>query len=149
MVLAVFSFATPAVADSSQSATVTADGAIVAADGSQIGQVTHHKRGDGTKPPAELGNPSEWGVAALKVDDSAGSVTPLGCIGASGGTWCYGNELTTDGKYCYSNYYHGSKSHKSSVKIAGTTFSSGWVAKGNTSYANWTAGTAYTCYSIE
>lgn len=147
VVLAVFGFAAPAAADGSQSATVTAHGTVVAADGSEVGQVTLHKRGDGTKPPAELGNPSEWGVAAIKVGDSAGSFTALGCIGASGGTWCYGSELTTDGKYCYSNYYHASKSHKSTVKIGGTTFSSGWVEAGRYAYAQWTGGGAQVCYT--
>jgi hypothetical protein len=147
--LAVFGFATPAAADVSQAATVTANGTVVAADGSEVGQVTFHKRGDGTKPPAELGNPSEWGVVVIKMDDSA--VTPQACIGASGGNWCYGYNLTTDGKYCYSNYYHSTEFHHSTVKIGGGTIS-GYAAPGKTSYANLTAGAAYTCntyYSLD
>ncbi|GGT54619.1 hypothetical protein [Streptomyces coeruleorubidus] len=78
MALAAFSFATPAAADASQAATVTANGTVVAADGSKVGQVTVHKRGDGTKPPAELGNPSEWGVVVIKMDDS--TFTPQACM---------------------------------------------------------------------
>ncbi|MFI5689747.1 lactococcin 972 family bacteriocin [Streptomyces sp. NPDC051636] len=149
MALAVCSFATSAAADSPQAATVTAHGAVVAADGSKVGQITFHKRGDGTKPPAELGNPSEWGVAAITVDDSAGNVSPMSeaCVPASGGKWCYGDYLNTSGKYCYSNYYHHDKVHKSSVKIAGVTVDSGWVAANDYSNAHRTAGAAYTCYT--
>jgi hypothetical protein len=147
--LAVFGFATPAAADASQAATVTANGTVVAADGSKVGQVTLHKRGDGTKPPAELGNPSEWAAVVIKMDDS--TVTPQACIGASGGNWCYGYNLTTDGKYCYSNYYHPTKMHHSTVKIAGGS-NTGYAFAGQTSYANRTAGAAYTCetyYSLD
>ncbi|MGR3936785.1 lactococcin 972 family bacteriocin [Streptomyces sp. BRA346] len=149
MALAVGSLATPAAADSPQAATVTANGTVVAANGSEIGQVTIHKRGDGTEPPAELGNPSEWGVVKIKMDASADSVRPMSeaCVNASGGNWCYGWYTTTGGKYCYSNYYHRTKDHKSSVKIAGTLYSSGWVDAGDTSNANATAGLAYTCYT--
>ncbi|MEV7364530.1 lactococcin 972 family bacteriocin [Streptomyces sp. NPDC091299] len=154
MALAVFSFATPAAADASQAATVTANGTVVAADGSEVGQVTLHKRGDGTKPPAELGNPSEWGVVVIKMDDSAVTplaATPLACIGASGGNWCYGYDYVTAGKYCYSNYYHSTKQHHSTVKIAGGS-TSAYAFAGQTSYANRTAGAAYTCetyYSVD
>ncbi|MEU6184207.1 MULTISPECIES: lactococcin 972 family bacteriocin [Streptomyces] len=149
MALAAFSFATPAAAGASQAATVMANGTVVAADGSKVGQVTFHKRGDGTKPPAELGNPSKWGAMVIKVDNSA--ATTQGCIGASGGNWCYGYNLTTDGKYCYSNYYHGTKMHHSTVKIAGGS-NSAYAFAGQTSYANRTAGAAYTCeafYSLD
>ncbi len=147
--LALFSFATPATADASQTATVTANGTVVAADGSKVGQVTLHKRGDGTKPPAELGNPSEWAAVVIEMDDS--TVTPKACIGASGGNWCYGYNLTSDGKYCYSNYYHPTKMHHSTVKIAGGSNTAHAFA-GQTSYANRTAGAAYTCetfYSLD
>ncbi|MFJ4814320.1 lactococcin 972 family bacteriocin [Streptomyces sp. NPDC088801] len=143
--LAAFSFATPAAADASQAATVTANGTVVAADGSKIGQVTFHKRGDGTKPPAELGNPSKWGAMVIKTGNSPAAAQ--GCIGASGGNWCYGYNLTSDGKYCYSNYYHGTKFHHSTVKI-GSQEGSGYAAPGKTSYANRTGGGAYTCQSF-
>lgn len=140
--LALFSFATPAAADASQAVTVTANGTVVAADGSKVGQVTFHKRGDGTKPPAELGNPSEWAAVVIEMDDS--NVTPKACIGASGGNWCYGYNLTSDGKYCYSNYYHPTKDHHSTAKIAGGS-NKAYAFAGQTSYANRTAGAAYTC----
>ncbi|MFF4225348.1 lactococcin 972 family bacteriocin [Streptomyces abikoensis] len=147
--LSIGSLATPASADEPQTAAVTANAAAVGADGSGVGQVTTHKRGDGTKPPAELGNPSEWGVAKIGMDASVGSARPdqEACVNASGGKWCYGWYATPDGKYCYSNYYHYSKDHKSSVKIAGTLYSSGWVRANDTSNANATAGLAYTCYT--
>ncbi|WP_307822051.1 lactococcin 972 family bacteriocin [Streptomyces coffeae] len=121
----------------------------MAADGSGVGQVTTHKRGDGTKPPAELGNPSEWGVVKIEMDASAGSVRPdsEACVPASGGKWCYGWNTTTSGKYCYSNYLHGSKRHSSKVKIAGVWGTSGPVKPGLVSNAHRTAGLAYTCYS--
>lgn len=73
VVLAVGGLATPAAAGGPQAATVAGDGAVVAVDGSEVGQVTIHKRGDGTEPPASLGNPSEWGVVEIEMDASAGS----------------------------------------------------------------------------
>ncbi len=140
--LAVGSLVAPAAANGAQTATGTADG-------SGVGQVTTHQRGDGTKPPAELGNPSEWGVAKIKVNSSAHSVRPdqEACVPTSGGKWCYGWRTTTSGKYCYSNYLHGSKWHASSVKIAGSKRSSGWVKPGSASNAHLTLGLAYTCYT--
>ena len=38
--------------------------------------------------------------------------------------------------YVYSNYYHPTKKHKSSVSIGTTAATSGWVSKGQTSYAS-------------
>ncbi|WP_330239999.1 lactococcin 972 family bacteriocin [Streptomyces sp. NBC_00525] len=145
------SFATPAVADSSQlSASASASTPGVS--------VTVHHRGDGTQPPAALGNPSEWGVVTIKMDDSAGTVRPLSeaCVNASGGKWCYGwytTEVSTGNfrKYCYSNYYHYTKGHSSTVKIAGGT-NKDWAPANGTSNAHLTAGFAYTCstyYSID
>ncbi len=115
-----------------------------------VGQVTIHTRGDGTVPPAGLGNPSEWGVVKIKVNASANSISPMSesCVDASGGTWCYGSYLTSSGKYCYSNYVNNTKSHASSVKMDGFLFSSGSIAAGYTSYASLTAGACYTYYSI-
>ncbi|MFD7665591.1 lactococcin 972 family bacteriocin [Streptomyces sp. NPDC059788] len=70
------------------------------------------------------------------------------CVSAGGGKWCYGwYAADSDGKYCYSNYLHGSKWHSSSVKIAGISRSSGSVRPGSPSNANRTAGYAYTCYT--
>ncbi|MEU6513679.1 lactococcin 972 family bacteriocin [Streptomyces sp. NPDC046978] len=124
--------AAPATADASQ-ANVGTSAAI-----------TVHTRGDGTQPPAELGNPKEWGVVELKMDDSAGSVRPMTIIEVGGGTWSYGWNAVTGGKYCYSNYYHGSVQHGSTVKIAGDSLKSVVVA-GETSNAHLTRGAAYTC----
>lgn len=155
VVLAVGGLATPAAAGGPQAATVAADGAVVAVDGSEVGQVTIHKRGDGTEPPASLGNPSEWGVVEIEMDASAGSVKPMSevCKNAGGGEWCYGWYWSAgDGKYCYSNYYHNTKTHGSTVEIGGGDDWSGWVRAKRTSNANRTAGLAYTCktyYSIK
>jgi hypothetical protein len=58
------------------------------ADSTQIGAtsaLTVHTRGDGTQPPAELGNPKEWGVVKLTMDASAGSVTPKTIVEVGGG----------------------------------------------------------------
>ncbi|WP_431047285.1 lactococcin 972 family bacteriocin [Streptomyces sp. P1-3] len=88
-------------------------------------------------------------MAKIEMDASAGSVRPdsEACVPASGGKWCYGWYSTTSGKYCYSNYLHGTKWHSSKVKIAGRSVSSGSVKPGSASNANRTAGFAYTCYS--
>ncbi|MFE7579200.1 lactococcin 972 family bacteriocin [Streptomyces sp. NPDC057521] len=149
--LAVGGLVTPATAGGSQLSAVSSASASGAT-------VTVHHRGDGTQPPAELGNPSEWGVVTIKMDDSAGTVRPLSeaCVNASGGDWCYGwytTEVSTGvfHKYCYSNYYHYTKGHSSTVKIAGAT-KKDWAAANSTSNAHLTAGFAYTCstyYSID
>ncbi|MCX5269014.1 hypothetical protein OOT09_34785, partial [Streptomyces sp. NBC_00199] len=47
---------------------------------------------------------------------------------------------------CYSNYIADVK-HKSTVRVINIDHSSGWVAKGATSYAHHTQGAAYTCYA--
>ncbi|MFE0326652.1 lactococcin 972 family bacteriocin [Streptomyces sp. NPDC058960] len=62
------------------------------------------------------------------------------------GKWCYGYDLVSAGKKCYSNYIADVK-HKSTVRVQNVDHSSGWVAKGETSYANSTQGAAYTCYA--
>lgn len=105
--------------------------------------VETHTRGDGTQPPAHLGNPTEWGVVTI-TEGSAGDFTPLTVLEIGGGTWSYGKNLTTDGQYCYSNYYHPTVQHGSTVKLAGSTNKAVAVA-GKWSYANLTAGAAYTC----
>ncbi|WP_079403518.1 lactococcin 972 family bacteriocin [Streptomyces sp. 3211] len=138
--VAAVGLATPATADASAAA--SASGATV----------TVHHRGDGTQPPAELGNPSEWGVVTFKMDAAAASfgAQSQACISPStGGNWCYGwyaREVSPGviNKYCYSNYYQNTKGHSSTVKLAGSTRRV-WAAAGNTSNANLTAGLAYTC----
>ncbi|MFE4798269.1 hypothetical protein ACFRFL_25100 [Streptomyces sp. NPDC056708] len=142
--LAAVGFAAPATADSSQvsaSDTTSTSGVTV----------TIHHRGDGTQPPAELGDPSEWGVAEIEINDSADSVQSAAgntCQNVTHGRWCYGWEPTTPvgKKYCYSNYIADVK-HRTTVRAANVDYGSGWAAKGATSYANVTIGTAYTCYA--
>ncbi|MEU2395542.1 lactococcin 972 family bacteriocin [Streptomyces sp. NPDC007369] len=148
--VAIGGFVTPAAAASPLGAPVAADGTPIASD---VSVVEIHKRGDGTKPPAELGNPSEWGVVKITMDDSA--IRAMGalneaCVPASGGNWCYGWYLTgvdATQKRCYSNYYHYSRSHRSSVKLAGVTVHSGVKAPNETANASRIAGAAYTCYT--
>ncbi|MFE2039161.1 lactococcin 972 family bacteriocin [Streptomyces scopuliridis] len=56
-----------------------------------------------------------------------------------------------DHKYCYSNYYHGTKGHASTAQIAGNSRRV-HAAAGDTSNANLTAGLAYTrstFYSVD
>lgn len=56
---------------------------------------------------------------------------------ADGGVWDYGTYVSgLNEKTVYSNYYHSSKIHKSSVSIGTTAVTSGWVAAGDTSYAS-------------
>ncbi|APU40109.1 lactococcin 972 family bacteriocin [Streptomyces sp. TN58] len=152
-----FAVAGAAIATLGLTTPATADAAATAS--ASAATVTVHHRGDGTQPPAELGNPSEWGVVTFKTDASTGSFSPLSrtCISpSSGGTWCYGwyaREVSPGviNKYCYSNYQHQTKGHSSTVKLAGNTRRA-WAAAGGTSNANLTAGLAYTCstyYSVD
>ncbi|MDQ0683312.1 hypothetical protein QF032_002357 [Streptomyces achromogenes] len=152
-VLAVSALATPAAANAPQGGTGTATVAE-ASDGLVIGQPVVHKRGDGVSPPAELGNPSEWGVVKLEINDSAvqlkgpAALNENTCKDVTHGRWCYGQEVTSagTGRKCYSNYIADVK-HKSTVRVINIDHSSGWVAKGKTSYAHHTQGAAYTCYA--
>ncbi|MEU1534101.1 lactococcin 972 family bacteriocin [Streptomyces fagopyri] len=111
--------------------------------------ITYHTRGDGTRPPAELGDPAEWAEASFKMDESVIQPKVEACTNPdSGGKWCYGWYLTgatATSKYCYSNYDHQTKTHKSSVNIGNVAVSSGWVAAKQTSNAHRTTGSAYTC----
>ncbi|MFF3879235.1 lactococcin 972 family bacteriocin [Streptomyces sp. NPDC001978] len=75
---------------------------------------------------------------------SAGSITPQTVLNIGGGTWSYGSYLTTGGKYCYSNYYHGSVVHGSTAAMAGHSIKA-VAGPGDYSYAHLTAGAAYTC----
>ncbi|MFD7785127.1 lactococcin 972 family bacteriocin [Streptomyces nojiriensis] len=144
--LAVFGAATPAAASGSQTGTTA--GVVDTAD-LKAGQVAIHKRGDGVQPPAELGNPSEWGVVKLEISGSASAFQPTGntCKQVTHGTWCYGwQSAGLDGKKCYSNYI-ANVGHLTTVRVRNVDYSSGWVPKGQTSYANVTIGMAYTCYA--
>jgi hypothetical protein len=146
VVLAVSSFGTPAAADSPQGESVTGGAGVQVSDSLIPGQPVIHKRGDGVTPPTELGNPSEWGVVKLEINTSAVRLRGNTCENVTHGKWCYGYDLVSGGKKCYSNYIADVK-HKSTVRVRNIDHSSGWVAKGETSYANATNGAAYTCYS--
>ncbi|MFJ8384742.1 lactococcin 972 family bacteriocin [Streptomyces sp. NPDC094438] len=99
--------ATPATADSAQ------------LDGSAV--ITVHHRGDGTQPPAELGDPTEWGVITFAVNNSAGRMKPMTIEYPGGGEWSYGSEARDDHKYCYSNYWHPDVQHGSTAKLGGNS----------------------------
>ncbi|WP_078491936.1 lactococcin 972 family bacteriocin [Streptomyces yerevanensis] len=144
--LVVSSLVAPAAADP-QSGTGTGNSAVEASDGLVPGQPVIHKRGDGVNPPAELGNPSEWGVVKLEINDSAVQLKANTCKNVTHGKWCYGYELVSAGKRCYSNYIADVK-HKSTVRVRNVDHSSGWVAKGETSYASSTQGAAWTCHAF-
>jgi len=152
-VLAVSGLATPAVAYGPQGGS-GADTVVAATDGLVVGQPVVHKRGDGVVPPAELGNPSEWGVVKLEINESAvqlkrpSALNENTCKDVTHGRWCYGQEVTSagTGRKCYSNYIADVK-HKSTVRVINIDHSSGWVKKGEVSYAHHTQGAAYTCYA--
>lgn len=146
--LAVSGFATPAAANGPQGGTGTGDTTVEASGGLIAGQPVIHKRGDGVKPPAQLGNPSEWGVVKLEIKDSAFQAEGNTCETVTHGKWCYGYDVVSGGtgKKCYSNYI-ADVTHKSTVRVINIDHSSGWAAKGQTSYANHTQGAAYTCYA--
>lgn len=86
------------------------------------------------------------GMVVIKVDPNDRTLTPATTVDAGGGSWTYGTELVTGGKLCYSYYFHGSKQHHSTATIAGAS-NSYYAAAGKTSYAEKTAGAAYTCYA--
>ncbi|MEU6572415.1 lactococcin 972 family bacteriocin [Streptomyces sp. NPDC046805] len=85
------------------------------------------------------------GVVAIKVDPSRPSVKTTKDVG--GGSWTYGYELTTGGKRCFSYYFHGSKMHHATAKIANASTSAYGFA-GQTAKASRTAGAAYECYAF-
>lgn len=65
------------------------------------------------------------------------SATSAFAANVGGGVWDYGTKVSgVNEKTVYSNYYHGSKLHKSSCSIGTTAVSSGWVKAGTTSYAS-------------
>ncbi|MFJ4271386.1 lactococcin 972 family bacteriocin [Streptomyces coelicoflavus] len=121
--------------------------APAAADSAQVlpagVTVTTHTQGDGTQPPAALGNPKEWGVVEITAS-STGGIKPMTVLNIGGGTWSYGNNVEFTNQTCYSNYYHPTVKHGSTVQV------SRWevkdvVSKGQWSYASKTTGSAYTC----
>ncbi|MFJ2240985.1 lactococcin 972 family bacteriocin [Streptomyces sp. NPDC087859] len=94
---------------------------------------------------AEESEPTEWGMAAIEVDPTSTSVTPMSAKLVGGGVWSYGTELTSSGKRCWSHYYHDSKKHSATAKIS--VFSTKvYASAGNTAKASETWGAAYTCY---
>lgn len=130
--------------------TALAAGALAtpaAADGARTGAtstITVHTRGDGTRPPAALGNPKEWGVVTFTVGGSAASVHANTIVNVGGGKWSYGWNVVANGKDCYSNYFHHAVGHSSTAKIAGGS-DYDWSRANQTSSAHITGGGRYTC----
>ncbi|MFE4966325.1 lactococcin 972 family bacteriocin [Streptomyces sp. NPDC056660] len=97
-------------------------------------------------PASAATSQPQGGMVVIKVDPSSSSVTPATTKDVGGGTWTYGTELTTEGKLCYSYYFHGSKNHTATAQIANAkqkvANSAGYSAK-----ARAVAGSAYTCYA--
>ncbi|MEV7991973.1 lactococcin 972 family bacteriocin [Streptomyces sp. NPDC086077] len=98
------------------------------------------------QPPAFLGDVSEWGMVEIKVDDTSSEITPFTTEDVGGGTWTYGTVLNSDGKLCYSYYFHASVSHKSTAKIQNRS-TTATNSPGYTSFAERQGGGAYTCYA--
>lgn len=60
-----------------------------------------------------------------------------GSANVAGGVWSYGTSIAgINKKKVYSNFFHSSNSHRSSVTIDTQYVNSGWVEKGKTSYAS-------------
>lgn len=75
---------------------------------------------------------------------STGGFKPMTVLNIGGGTWSYGKDVNFNTQNCYSNYYHPTVTHGSTVQVYN------WedkqvVDEGVWSYANITAGAAYTC----
>ncbi|MGW0544867.1 lactococcin 972 family bacteriocin [Streptomyces griseoincarnatus] len=130
-VMAVGAFAAPAAAHNSP---------VLSAD---TVTVTTHTRGDGTQPPAELGDPAEWGVVTITAG-STGGITPQTVLDIGGGTWSYGKILNGDGQNCYSNYYHPTVMHGSTAKVLQQTQKSVEGA-GKWAKASVTSGALHVC----
>ena len=65
------------------------------------------------------------------------SASTVLAVSVGGGIWDYGTKVSgLNQKTVWSNYYHPTRMHKSSVTIGTTAASSGWVDKGSTSYAS-------------
>ena len=77
------------------------------------------------------------GVLMLALTLVAGGAISVCAANVGGGVWDYGTKVSgVNEKTVYSNYYHPSKTHKSSVSIGTTAVTSGWVSAGTTSYAS-------------
>lgn len=74
-------------------------------------------------------------------------VTPQSCIHASGGEWCQGRTTVMPGvQLCWSDYFHPTKYHSSTVQLAGDSQKS-YNKAGEWSAASLKGGQAYRCYT--
>ncbi len=71
-------------------------------------------------------------TGAIALSLFGGAVAYAATVNVGGGVWNYGKS----GGYAYSNYFHGSRTHSSAVKVGNATNHSGWVGKGSWSYAS-------------
>lgn len=101
-----------------------------------------------TSASAATPQPKEWGMVVIKLpsSSSAAPMTAATTVDVGGGTWTYGYDFTSGGKRCYSNYFHGSKFHHATAKIANNQVAD-YQPAGTTARADATAGAAYTCYA--
>lgn len=88
----------------------------------------------------------EWGMVTIEIDPSSDEVAPMAVKQVGGGTWSYGTVLTSGGKKCYSNYYHGSKRHSATAILANGT-DKDYAPKGSWAKASVEAGAAHTCHA--
>ncbi|WP_237534907.1 MULTISPECIES: lactococcin 972 family bacteriocin [unclassified Streptomyces] len=96
--------------------------------------------------PEFLGEPKEWGMVAINMDDSSQVVQPLKIVNKGGGTWSYGTIVNGSQKRCYSNYQHQTKYHSSTV-ILGSNTRKVFANAGDTSNASLTNGSSFTCHA--
>lgn len=86
------------------------------------------------------------GAVTLGGAPTSGAITPQAVQNVGGGTWAFGSGVNSAGqKSCYSQYYHASVKHGSSVSMDGYYHADHNVAKGKTSYARITRHTTATC----
>lgn len=89
--------------------------------------------------------PATSGMAVINLNApqrAASGETHIKDVG--GGSWTYGWELTSGGKRCFSYYFHGSKMHHATARIANGDNKAYAFAR-QTAKASRTAGSAYTC----
>lgn len=102
------------------------------------------KRGLGLTLACALAIGASTGITALATDNATSGgveisneqITPFKSQNVGGGTWDYGTRIVGSKKEVYSNYFHPSKSHKSSCSIGSNFSDSGWVSAKKTSYSS-------------
>lgn len=82
-------------------------------------------------------NKKKIGIALMACVILLGNTIPVLADNVGGGIWEHGTTVVgINRKKAYSNYFHPTKVHKSSVTIGTLYNTSGWVRAGKTSYAS-------------